>query len=70
MASPNVTVTDTAAQWTQEIQRQIDAELADPSGSRVLVAEIATGDLSTPDAKAALTAGLQAVLAEVPGHGG
>jgi hypothetical protein len=65
----NTTVADTAAQWTPEIQRQIDRALADPSGSKVLQAEIEVGDLGSPAAREQLTAAAKALVARVPGHG-
>jgi hypothetical protein len=66
-AGPNATAADTAAQWVPEIQRQIDRELADPSGSKVLQAEIEVGDLSTPAAREQLTNAAKALTNQVPG---
>ncbi len=70
MAGPNTTVKDTAGQWTAEIQRQVDRELASPTGSRPLVAEVAVGDLGNdPAAKDALTAAAVALVQQSPGFG-
>jgi hypothetical protein len=65
----NVTVTNTAAEWVPGIKRLVDAELANPTGSKVLQAEIEVGDLSDPAAKDALTAAAQTLVRQSPGQG-
>jgi hypothetical protein len=63
MADVNATVESTAEPMVAAIRRLVMREMADPSGTRPMVAEVAVGDLGNdPAAKAELAAACSALV--------
>jgi len=51
---------DTAAGWAAEVARQVASEMADPTGSRRIVATVAGGNLADPAVTAELARQIEA----------